>query len=144
MSNMDKLMCNYTWTFLSKNDVQLLPSVLSLFWRKKFFMGPKRKHLNPTIYFPSSPSNQTQSKKFTFLFSLQKFSSTIFQLQTNTKDNSKDTYFHPNLRYVEMSIYNLICDGAAKSFFSFSLRTRGGYTFPSILKSKKLEQLGTI
>ena len=44
----------------------------------------KRKHLDPTIYFPFSSPNQTHSKKFSFLFSFQSFSSTLFHLQTNT------------------------------------------------------------
>ena len=63
-SNMDKPMCNYTWAFLSKNDVQFFPSVFSPFWRENFFMGPGRKHLDPTIYFlPPHPTKHT-SKSF--------------------------------------------------------------------------------
>ena len=30
-SNLDKPMCNCTWAFLSKNNVQFFPSVFSLF-----------------------------------------------------------------------------------------------------------------
>ena len=47
-------------------------------------MGLGRKHPGLTIYFPSSPLNQTHSKKFSFSFSLQSFPSTLFHLQTNT------------------------------------------------------------
>ena len=53
--------------------------------------GPREKTPGPhhlfsclTIYFPSSPLNQTHSKKFSFSFSLQSFPSTLFHLQTNT------------------------------------------------------------
>ena len=53
-----KLMCNYTWAFLSsKNDIQFLITFFSPFWGKNFLMGPKRKYLGPTIYFPSFPPN---------------------------------------------------------------------------------------
>ena len=70
-SNVDKPMCNCTWAFLSKNDVQFFSSIFSPFQRENFLMGPERKYLSPTIYFPSFPPNQTHSEKFFFLFSLQ-------------------------------------------------------------------------
>ena len=56
----------------------------SLHFGEKTFGDPKRKHSSPTIYFPSSPPNQTHSKKFSFPFSIQSFPFTIFHLQTNT------------------------------------------------------------
>ena len=44
--------------------------VFSLFWRENILVGSERKHLGPTIYFPSFLSNQTHSKKvFFFIFS---------------------------------------------------------------------------
>ena len=58
--------------------------VFSPFWRENILMGPGRKHLDPTIYFPSSLLTKHTSKKFSFLFSLQSFPSTLFYLQTNT------------------------------------------------------------
>ena len=39
----------------------------SLFWGENFLVGPKRKHLGPTIFFSSLPPNQTPSNKFSFL-----------------------------------------------------------------------------
>ena len=65
-------------------DVQFFISVFSPFWEENVLVGPRRKHLGPTIYFPSSPPNQTQSKKFSFLFSFESFSSILFHFQTNT------------------------------------------------------------
>ena len=49
-------------------------SVFSPFWGKSFLVGSGRKHLNSTIYFPSSPPNQTYSKKV----SISHFLSKIF------------------------------------------------------------------
>ena len=83
-NNVDKPVCNCTWAFLSKNNVQFFPSVFSPFWRENFLVKLGRKHLGFTIYFSSFPSNQTHSKKFLFLFSLQSFPSTLFHLQINT------------------------------------------------------------
>ena len=80
-SNMEK---PCTWAFLSKNDVQFFPSIFSPFWRENVLVGQGEKHLDPTIYFPFSPPNQTHSKKFYFPFSLQSFLSTLFHLRTNT------------------------------------------------------------
>ena len=48
--------------------------VLSLFWEENILVGLRRKHLSPTIYFPSSPSNQTHSKKVFFPIFFLKFS----------------------------------------------------------------------
>ena len=56
----------------------------SLFWKENFLMGRGIKHLGSTIYFPSSPPNQTQSKMFSFPFFLQNFPYTIFHLKINT------------------------------------------------------------
>ena len=48
-------------------------SFLSILERK-IFGGPGRKHLDPTIYFPSSPPNQTHFKKvFLPIFSPKSF-----------------------------------------------------------------------
>ena len=42
------------------------------FGKKTFLVSPGKKHLDFTIYFPSSPSNQTHSKKvFLRIFSLK-------------------------------------------------------------------------
>ena len=53
---------------------ELLPTIFSPFWREKFLVGPEKKHLGPTIYFPSSPPNQTYSKKVFFPIFSPKFS----------------------------------------------------------------------
>ena len=50
---------NYTWAFLSIKQPHFLHSVFFLFWGKKILVAPRRKHPDPTIYFPSSPPNQT-------------------------------------------------------------------------------------
>ena len=63
-------------------DVQFFTSVFSPFLGENFCL--RRKHSSPTIYFPSSPPNQTHSKKFSFLFSFESFSSILFHFQTNT------------------------------------------------------------
>ena len=41
---------------------------------KKFLVRPGRKHMDPTIYFPSFPPNQTNSKKVFLLIFSSKFS----------------------------------------------------------------------
>ena len=41
---------------------------------KNFLVGPGRKHMDPTIYFPSSSPNQTHSKKVFLLIFSSKFS----------------------------------------------------------------------
>ena len=49
-------------TYIALNFSKLphfIPSVFFPFWRENFLMGPGRKHLGLTIYFPSSPPNQT-------------------------------------------------------------------------------------
>ena len=69
-----KPMCNCTWAFFSKNDAQFFPSFFSLFWRENFLVGLGRKYLSPNIYFPSSPPNQTYSKKVFFLIFTSQFS----------------------------------------------------------------------
>ena len=48
--------------------------VLSLFWEENILVSLRRKHLSPTIYFPSSPSNQTHSKKVFLPIFFLKFS----------------------------------------------------------------------
>ena len=90
-----KLMC--TRAFLSIKQSYFFPSVISSFWGENFLMGSKEKHLNPTIYFPSSLPNQIYSKKvFLPIFPLQFFIHPIsfflffgklfilFHFQTNT------------------------------------------------------------
>ena len=65
--------CKYTRAFLSIKQPHFLSSVFSPFLGENIFVGPWRKHLGPTIYFSSSPPNQTHSKKvFLSIFS-QKF-----------------------------------------------------------------------
>ena len=49
-------------------------SVFFPFWRKKLLVGQERKHLGPIIYFPSSPPNQTHSKKIFLPIFSSKFS----------------------------------------------------------------------
>ena len=75
---------NKKWAFLFIKQPHFLYSVFSPFLGENFLVGPRRKHPGPTIYFPSFPPNQTHSKKFSFLFSLQSFPSILFHLQTNT------------------------------------------------------------
>ena len=94
-SNVDKPMCNCTWAFLSKNNVQFFPSIFSLLWRENFLVRPGRKHLSSIVYFSSSPSNQTHSKKFSFLFSLQIFHPPYFtSKQTHTLSLSLSLSWH--------------------------------------------------
>ena len=59
------------------------------FGETTFVVDLGKKHLGPTIYFPSSPPNQIHSKKIFFPFSLQNFPSTLFHLQTNTPLKSR-------------------------------------------------------
>ena len=49
-------------------------SIFSLFWRENILVGPRRKHLGPTIYFPSFLPNQTHSKKVFLPIFSSKFS----------------------------------------------------------------------
>ena len=72
------------WGFLSIKKKFILTQVSLYFWEKTFLVGPRRKHQGLTIYFPFSPPNQTHLKKFSFIFSLQSFLSSLFHLQTNT------------------------------------------------------------
>ena len=57
-----------------KQHFSKINSVFSLFWRENFLVGQGRKHLGPTIYFSSFPSNQTHSKKVLFPIFSPKFS----------------------------------------------------------------------
>ena len=50
-----KPMCKCTRTFLSIMQPHFHLSVFSPFWRENFLVGLRRKHLDTTIYFPSSP-----------------------------------------------------------------------------------------
>ena len=47
-------MCKCTRTFLSIMQPHFFPSVFSPFWRENLLVSLRRKHLNLTIYFPSS------------------------------------------------------------------------------------------
>ena len=60
--------------FLKAHFRSFFLSIFSLFWREIFLMGQKEKHLNSTIYFPSSPLNQTHSKKVFLPIFSSKFS----------------------------------------------------------------------
>ena len=60
--------------FLEAHFRSFFLSVFSLFWRENFLMGQKEKHLSSTIYFPSSPLNQTHSKKVFLPIFSSKFS----------------------------------------------------------------------
>ena len=60
--------------FLKAHFRSFFLSVFSLFWRENFLMGQKEKHLSSTIYFPSSPLNQTHSKKVFLPIFSSKFS----------------------------------------------------------------------
>ena len=44
-------------SFSSINQLNFLTSAFSPFWWENFLVSPKRKHLDPTIYFPSSSLN---------------------------------------------------------------------------------------
>ena len=48
----------------------ILYLVFSLFWGENILASPKRKYLNPTIYFPSFLPTKHTPKKFSFLFSI--------------------------------------------------------------------------
>ena len=54
-NELDRPMCTY---LLNSSH-----SVFSLFWRENILVGPGRKYLGPTNFFPSPPSNQTPTKK---------------------------------------------------------------------------------
>ena len=53
----------WIWAFLSIKQPHFIPTFFSPFWGENFWVGPGKKHLSPTIYFSSSPPNQTHSKK---------------------------------------------------------------------------------
>ena len=67
-------MCKCTWVFSSIKQSHFLPLVFFSFWRENFLVSPERKYLGPTIYFPSSPPNQTDSKKVFLPIFFPKFS----------------------------------------------------------------------
>ena len=75
-----KPMCKCIRTFLSIKHPHFFPSIFSPFWREKFLVGPERKHLDLTIYFPLFSLHPTKHtpKKFSFPFSLQSFPSILF------------------------------------------------------------------
>ena len=59
-----------TKIFLSIKQPHFFPSVFSPFLGENFLVGLERKHLSSTIYFPSSPPNQTHFKNvFLLIFS---------------------------------------------------------------------------
>ena len=63
-------------------------SVFSPFWGENFLVGTERKHLNPTIYFPSSPPNETHFKKVFFPIFSPKFF--IHPISPPNKHNHND------------------------------------------------------
>ena len=67
-------MCKCTWVFSSIKQFHFLLLVFSPFWGKNFLVGLQRKHPSPTIYFSSSPPNQTHSKKVFLPIFFPKFS----------------------------------------------------------------------
>ena len=71
--------------FLEAHFMSFPFPVFSPFWRENFLMGPRRKYLDSTIYFPFSPPNQTHYKKVSLpIFSKKvSFFFTLFHLQTN-------------------------------------------------------------
>ena len=71
---MDKAHVQVHKAFLSIKQPYFLPLVFSLFLGKNFLIGSGRKHLDPTIYFPFSPLNQTHSKKVFLPIFSSKFS----------------------------------------------------------------------
>ena len=92
-------MCKCTRTFLSIKLSHFLPSVFSPFWGKNFLVGLKRKHLDSTIYFPSSPPNQTHSKKIFLPIFSPKLS--IYLISPSNKQTlsklTQKNYFFPSL-----------------------------------------------
>ena len=63
-----------TWAFLSIKKKYISTQFSPHFREKQILLGLEKKHLSHTIYFPSSPSNQTYSKNvFLSIFS-SKFS----------------------------------------------------------------------
>ena len=79
-----KPMCSCTWAFLSIKQPHFLSLVFSLFLGENFWwIQRKNTWISPFIFLPSHPTKHT-SKKFSFPFSLQSFSSTLLHLQTNT------------------------------------------------------------
>ena len=69
--------CHLPIKFLPLNFLSIL--------ERKHFGGPKEKTLGlyQFFFFPSLPLTKHSPKKFSFLFSLQSFLSTLFHLQTN-------------------------------------------------------------
>ena len=67
-----------TWRWVSRVFLEAhfmsFPLSVSLHFGENFLVGLERKYLGPIIYFPSSPPNQTHSKKvFLPIFSLMFF-----------------------------------------------------------------------
>ena len=55
-SNVDKHMCNWTWAFLSKNDVQFFPSIFFSIFGRKFFGRPEKKTYASPYLFSFNPT----------------------------------------------------------------------------------------
>ena len=68
--------------FVNQEKINLY-LVFSPFQRENILLGLGRKHLGPTIYFPSSPPNQTHSKKVFFPIFSPKFS--IYPISPSNK-----------------------------------------------------------
>ena len=72
------------WAFLSIKK-KFTPTQFSLYFGEKIFWWAQGENTwaPPFIFLPSYPTKHTP-KRFSFLFSLQNFPSTLFYLQTNT------------------------------------------------------------
>ena len=73
-------------------------SIFSPFWGENFLVGPERKHLNPTIYFPSSPPNETHFKKVFFPIFSPKFF--IHPISPPNKHNHNDESLWAIIKYL--------------------------------------------
>ena len=92
-NSLDKSMCKSTWAFLSFT-YQILPtsSFLSILIIKHFDRIREKTPRSYQFFFSLLPPTKHPSKKFSFSFSLQSFSSTLFHLQTNTSYKYKSLW----------------------------------------------------
>ena len=70
---MKKFIYTCTWAFFFNEEKIHSHSVFSQFWGENILVGPGRKYMGPTIYFPSSLPNQIQFKKVFLLIFSPKF-----------------------------------------------------------------------
>ena len=73
-SKWTKPMCTCIGIFANQEKKMHFYSIFFLFWEENILVGLGRKHLGPTIYFPSFPPNQIHSKKVFFPIFSSKFS----------------------------------------------------------------------